>query len=128
LDTVNLTISQFSLLNDIRLLKSCNKSELAHYTKLDRTTIIRNLSILRKRGLIADAPGTDKRNTLIELTDLGRSAIAAGMIPWERAQDQVKTAVGSDDIENFMRILTNMEQLRHSACDREDVNDGVLLQ
>jgi len=34
--SVTLTGSQFSLLNDIHLLETCSKGELADYAKLDR--------------------------------------------------------------------------------------------
>ena len=48
LEPVGLTVSQFSLLNDIRALGPCSKSALADYTGLERTTIIR---ALRKHAL-----------------------------------------------------------------------------
>lgn len=111
LEPVNLTISQFSLLNDIKLLKTCNKIELARCTRLDRTTIIRNLNILRARGLIMDIPGTNNRNTLVQLTDLGESTIAEGMSSWKQAQDQVKSTIGLDGIENLKQILAKIALL-----------------
>ena len=48
---IGLTGNQFFLLNSIQQLGSCNKSELAQYTSLDRTTIIRNLNTLEKKEL-----------------------------------------------------------------------------
>jgi len=111
LEPANLTVSQFSLLTDIKLLKTCNKSELAQYAKLDRTTIIRNLNSLRERGFIEEVPGTNHRNTLIQLTALGESAIAEGLIQWKQAQHQIKETIGLDSIEDFTRILTTIESL-----------------
>ena len=53
---IGLTGNQFFLLNSIQQLGSCNKSELAQYTSLDRTTIIRNLDTLLKKELVEPAP------------------------------------------------------------------------
>jgi DNA-binding MarR family transcriptional regulator len=111
MERTDLTIGQFSLLNDIKWLKSCNKSTLAQCAKLDRTTIIRNLRILYKRGYIAETPGTDKRNNLIRLTDSGEAAIAEGMVFWEQAQAKIKATFGRDNLENFMRISADIESL-----------------
>lgn len=110
-EPIQVTVSQFSLLSDIKLLKACNKSELAVYAKLDRTTIIRNLNILRERGLIAEAPGDDNRNDLIHLTQLGESTIVKGKILWEQAQAQIKATIGPDRIEDFVQTLKNIESL-----------------
>ena len=60
---IGLTGNQFFLLNSIQQLGSCNKSELAQYTSLDRTTIIRNLDTLLKKELVEPAPGANRRNS-----------------------------------------------------------------
>ncbi len=115
LEPSGLTVSQFSLLNDIISLGSCNKSELARYTKLDRTTIIRNLRALQTRGLIAEIPGTDKRNRLICLTDLGKTSVEKGLLSWKEAQRQIRAAIGEEELEDFMKALENLESLADST-------------
>ena len=102
---VGLTLSQYSLLNDIRYLQSCNKSELAQCANLDRTTVIRNLAMLRERGLVRETPGPDKRNNLIELTELGQSLINEARVPWEQAQKRLRELVGEDGMERFSQVL-----------------------
>lgn len=110
-EPMHITASQFSLLNNIKLLKACNKSELAIYAKLDRTTIIRNLNTLRDRGLTSEIISDDNRNKLITLTELGESVIEEGIILWEHTQRQVKETIGLDCIEDFFRVLKNIESL-----------------
>ena len=111
LEPINLSVSQFSLLNKIKQMGPCNKSALAQYSGLDRTTIIRNLNTLRDSALITEVPGTDKRNALVQLTDLGESALTAGLPLWKQAQDQVKAVVGSECIEHLKNILAKIETL-----------------
>jgi DNA-binding MarR family transcriptional regulator len=111
MESVNLTIGRFSLLNDIKSLKTCNKSELAQYAGLDRTTIIRNLNALYQAGYIAEAPGANNRNNLIQLTALGESVVAEGTVCWKRAQSEAKAAIGRDNIDRLMKLLTDIESL-----------------
>ena len=89
---IQLTANQFFLLNSISQLGSCNKSELAIYTRLERTTIIRNLSLLLKKELILELPGQTKRNKIIQLSDTGKKAVEAGSSIWERLQAEMPAA------------------------------------
>ena len=108
---INLTASQFSLLNDIKTLKSCNKSELAQYARLDRTTIIRNLNVLREKGLIEDVKDNGYRNILVQLTETGESALMDGNTRWKQAQNQIKSTIGLECIPVLKQILANIESL-----------------
>jgi DNA-binding MarR family transcriptional regulator len=111
MNNVGLTISQFSLLNDIKLMESCNKSRLAEYSKLDRTTIIKNISVLAKKGYITEVLGPNNRNRLIQLTDNGEAAIAEGKIFWEKSQSKIQEVIGQENIEHFIKTLANIEAL-----------------
>ncbi|URN84381.1 MarR family winged helix-turn-helix transcriptional regulator [Acetobacterium wieringae] len=110
---INLTANQFFLLNSIHQLESCNKSRLAKYTRLDRTTIIRNLDILIKKGLIVEVTGTTKRNKEIELTTTGQNAIASGTVIWQLLQSEVKQHLGVENLDVLWRIFENLETLEN---------------
>ena len=84
---VGLTANQLSLLTDIQSIEPCNRSELAKCARVDRTTVIRNLEILRKKGLIEDVEG--KANA-IKLTEQGVKIMEEGFLLWKNAQDQIK--------------------------------------
>lgn len=111
LEEIGLTVSQFSLLNDIKFMETCSKAELAEYAKLDRSTITRNLKILRERGYIADLSSNDSRDSQISLTDLGRKKIESSNLLWEEAQKYVKEKVGSDNIKQLRKILDIIENI-----------------
>lgn len=108
---INLTTNQFSLLNDIRLLKSCNKSELAQYARLDRTTIIRSLNILRQKNLIEEVPGENNRNRVIQLTEAGEAAVTEGLDIWEQIQNKVKLIIGEENEPVLKQLYANIELL-----------------
>lgn len=108
---VNLTTSQFSLLNDIKHIKSCNKTELAQYAKLDRTTIVRNLNILIEKGLVEEVPAQTNRNNLVQLTQLGEKAAEQGYILWKQTQEEIKEVIGRENLNQFKEILEKIEDL-----------------
>lgn len=111
---IGLTTNQFSLLNDIRLLGCCNKSGLAGYSRLDRTTVIRSLKILREKGLIEDATEAGSRSKGVRLTEAGRLALAEGMDGWKQAQGRIESLLGSGKIEALKEILTDIETLNEN--------------
>ena len=78
---IGLTGNQFFLLNSIQQLGTCNKSELAQYTSLDRTTIIRNLNTLEKKALVEPAPGASRRSSAIQFSETGRPDPGLGEQP-----------------------------------------------
>ena len=99
---LNLTGAQYSLLNDINALESCNKSELAKYARLDRTTIIRNVKVLREKGFIREKPEA------VSLTPAGAAAIIEGRAGWKLAQREVKRVIGEENIPVLRQILANI--------------------
>lgn len=111
LEPTGLTVSQFSLLNDIKLLETCSKTELANYAKLDRSTITRNLKILREKGYITDLSTNESRDSQVSLTELGHENITNCYSLWEEAQKHVKERVGIDDIKQLRKILGVIENL-----------------
>lgn len=107
-EPIGLTTNQFSLLNDIHLLDTCNKSELAHYSRLDRTTVIRSLQILREKELIEEmAP----QGCGVRLTETGRAAIAAGMSKWRETQKRIETMLGAEKLRILGQICADIETL-----------------
>ena len=108
---LHLTTSQFSLLNDIHLLGSCNKSELAQFSRLDRTTIIRSLSVLYEKGFIEDETEAGSRNRGVRLTEAGKSAIKEGMPGWKDAQKKIRSVLGNENILALKQVFADIEKL-----------------
>jgi DNA-binding MarR family transcriptional regulator len=86
---VGLVLNQFTLLVSIQLVESTPITRLAQELFTDQTTLTRNLKLLEKRGLVAIAPGEDRRVKLVSLTPEGRDILAQALPLWEQAQSQV---------------------------------------
>lgn len=90
LSPAGLTANQLSLLTDIHTIQPCSRSELARCARLDRTTVIRNLDLLIKKGYVAQQPEEHNRYAAIRLTPAGEDAMQQGFLLWKQAQSKVK--------------------------------------
>lgn len=81
-----LRATQLNLLMAIEVAAASTVTDLAEILAMDRTTMTRNLKLLRDRGLVA-------RNR-IALTEKGRRSAAAALPLWEKAQAQILGSLG----------------------------------
>ena len=112
---IGLTGNQFFLLNSIQQLGSCTKSELAQYTSLDRTTIIRNLNTLEKKELVEPAPGASRRSSAIQLSETGSKAFMAGLNIWNKLQAEVQEVLGEGNLPTQWDLFHRIEALEHQT-------------
>ena len=94
LASVGLRTTQFTLLGALALAGPVSTNELAHGLVMDRTTLTRNLRLLRDAGLVATQPGG--REVRFVLSDAGRDALARAIPVWREAQGGIVTAFGAD--------------------------------
>jgi len=78
---------------------------------LDRTTIIRNLSVLIKKGLCEEVIVEGVRGTCIRLTALGVKSFDEAIGTWKQAQSTILKVVGADEMDSFLRVLTKLEEM-----------------
>ena len=83
-----LRATQLNILMAIEIGRWSTISRLAEILAMDRTTLTRNLQLLRRRGLVA--------STGIALTAHGRRAAAEALPRWEKAQATVVNALGEE--------------------------------
>jgi len=107
----NVTANQFSLLVSISILKSCNKSELAQFARLDRTTIVRSISILLEKDFIEEVLNQNKKFKEIQLTKKGETVLSEGKEKWQHAQNKVKSTIGEENIITLKQILESIDSL-----------------
>jgi DNA-binding MarR family transcriptional regulator len=91
---LSLRCTQFTLLAALRQTGPIALTALAELAVLDRTTLARNLTVLRRRGLVRVRPGPDARVRIIELTVAGASLLVRAMPRWRRAQEAMAKSLG----------------------------------
>jgi DNA-binding MarR family transcriptional regulator len=101
-----LRITQFSLLAVIRLLGTASITQLADAAVMDRTTLARNLDLLRREKLVRIRPGSDGRVREVSLTRSARARLEAALPLWERAQAQFAERLGAERMERMLGDLS----------------------
>lgn len=86
LRSTGLRATQLNTLMAIEVAQPATVTGLASILAMERTTMTRNLQLLRRRGLIEPRQ--------IALTPRGRAAAAAALPHWERAQAAVAGTLG----------------------------------
>ncbi len=89
-----LTGAQFSLLAALKVGPGLTATDLAERLAIDRTTLVRNLEVLERDGLLVSAKdGRARRKTL---SKAGAKALAEAMPLWRKAQDALIEKLGED--------------------------------
>ncbi|HET7670038.1 MAG TPA: MarR family winged helix-turn-helix transcriptional regulator [Burkholderiales bacterium] len=109
---VKLKITQFSELRNVHRLQPVSISALAKEMALDRSTLGRNLLVLKRRGLVALSEGDDLRERSVELTAKGATTLEKALPCWQRAQQKVERTLGADGAAKLFELLGQVEALR----------------
>ena len=114
-----LEASQFTLLEILSHKPGVSQSTLAKALALDKTTISRNLRVLRKNGWIVPAEASDQRERGYRLTAAGREVMGAARPAWKRAQGKFRESLGEGAWESmwkvFGQVATAGSQAKHAA-------------
>ena len=94
LEPAGLRATQFSLLAVLDRRDAVTITDLARAMVMDRTTLTRNLRPIEKQGLVAVAPGDDRRTREVRLTQRGRTALTRATPRWRHAQARMLDALG----------------------------------
>jgi DNA-binding MarR family transcriptional regulator len=89
----HLAMPQFGLLSVLHALPGCNQATLARRLDLDKTTLSRNLKLLKKNGWIEHTASDDRRERGYRLTSGGAKLLAAAKPGWKRAQKRLRAAM-----------------------------------
>ena len=101
-----LKATQLDVLIKVWRLEGMTMSHIARRLAMDRTTLGRNLDVLRRRGLITITTASDRRARRIGLTAEGMSALEAALPLWERAQASVVSTLGAS---RWAGLLADLE-------------------
>jgi DNA-binding MarR family transcriptional regulator len=90
---VGLKGTQFVLLAAIEVDEAGSITDLAERIDIERTTLVRNLQLLRKEGLVTPQRGANGRSKPT-LSDKGRAALEAAVPLWRVAQTEIENRLG----------------------------------
>ena len=108
---VGLKITQFSVLRTAQRMAPVSISVLAEEMALDRSTLGRNLLLLKHRGLVRLGEGDDLRERSVELTARARALLERATPLWDAAQAKVERQLGKQGVSTLFDLLLKLEQL-----------------
>lgn len=106
-----LKVTQYSLLRHLQYFGALSMGELSQATRLERTTLVRNLKVLEKMGLICITASQAPQANQVCITDRGSEALETALPYWEQAQERTKDLFTADEFLVFRRALRKIESL-----------------
>lgn len=111
LEPSGLKITQYSLLNHLKRLGPLTMNELSHAIRLERTTLVRNLKLLEKRGLVSMNTEKNSQARLVHLTEEGLKSLERAIHYWNQAQQLLQGLLSKEEIRIFMGTLQKIESI-----------------
>lgn len=109
---VGLRTTQFTLLGALALGGPVSINELSQGLVVDRTTLTRNLRLLRDAGLVESQRSATGREIRFELSDDGRETLARAIPVWQAAQQGIEEAFGAA---RWPGMVAELDRLVHGT-------------
>jgi len=111
----HLAVPQFGLLSVIEQRPGCNQATLARTLDFDKTTLSRNLKLMKRKGWIGHAVSNDQRERGYHLTAAGQKLLRAARPGWKRAQARLRSAMSREQWETMWGTFGTMTKAAHDA-------------
>jgi len=111
LSNSGINITQFALLKKISFLKETNISALNTLLHQDRSTLGRNIRVIKKLQLIKTSAGKDKRELKIEITDLGKEKLENAYLDWQKINKKISILLGDVKQNQLIEITKDISNI-----------------
>ena len=108
---VGLRTTQYSLLHILARAGQVRQGDLGGLTRLEETTLTRNLRPLVAAGWVSVRSGDDRREKLVTITAAGIAKLAEARPAWERAQARMQALLPEGAWRGLMETLTEVARL-----------------
>lgn len=95
LKPIGLKITQFSILAIIRNVQPKSITDMSAIMAMERTSLVRTLTLLEKKGYIKMGPEGYRREREMSLTNKGKKILERAIPLWNEAQNKFKARLGS---------------------------------
>lgn len=96
--------AQFGLLQMVANLPHCTQAALARALAMDKTTVSRDVAVMKKRGWLEGGRGE------IRVTEDGRAMLTQTAPHWLRAQKRLHKLLGENGWEALFAAMRGVEQ------------------
>lgn len=106
---VGMTAAQFSVLVAIRHASQVTMSELAEFLSMERTTLVRNIALLERKGLVISSSAGKGKS--YRLADKGEQLLQEAVPLWRKAQSDVMKELGEEEFFKTVNQLKRLSQI-----------------
>ncbi len=110
--------TQFALLSVLASAGPCTQAAIGQRFGFDKSTLSRNLKVLRERGWIADAQAVSVRERPCALTAEGRRRLKAATPGWRKAQAALRASLGDAGWEAMWTTFRQVAAAGHPRLTR----------
>jgi DNA-binding MarR family transcriptional regulator len=90
------TVSQANMLTAIHELGPVKQADLSVYLHIEKSTLSRNLALMKKRGWVRALPGEDERSQTLIVTAEGTKLLEKCVPSWRKAQEEAVEVLGDE--------------------------------
>ena len=101
---LGLTVGQLNILVVVAKLGPLSPGDVARRLNMEKSTVSRNVGLMRKNGWLAVTGAESARRQDLELTRQGDTLLAKALAPWEEAQTQAKAVLGRGGAESIHSV------------------------
>ena len=103
-----LRISQANVLAAVAVMKEARPNEVSRTLRIEKSTLSRDLQLMKQNGWVESDPPTGGRNQTIQLTTRGRKLLDKIRPSSEKAQSEAKQLLGQDGENALHRMAARL--------------------
>ena len=107
--------AQFALLSVLKSQGPCSQAAISERFALDKTTLSRNLTLLKNKGWIESAEADDGRERRYVLSAAGERRLAAAGPAWRRAQEHLRSSMTEKEWDAMWKAFRTLTTAAHTA-------------
>jgi DNA-binding MarR family transcriptional regulator len=103
-----LRVSQGNILVAVARLGEARPAEVCRMLRIEKSTLSRDVELMKKEGWLASEPPTGGRNQTLRITPEGLELLAKVQPAWERAQGEAKRLIGDAGVDAVHEIAARL--------------------
>jgi DNA-binding MarR family transcriptional regulator len=108
---LGLRATQFTILLVLSRTGEVSQGQLGGMLAMDSTTLTRTLGIMSRHGWIAERPGRDRRERLLQLPSGGEAQLRRALPVWERVQSRLRNQLGEQPWKNLLQFTNQVTDI-----------------
>jgi DNA-binding MarR family transcriptional regulator len=110
LEQHGITMNQATMLIMLSYVGKAGPGRIGHVLIMEKSTVSRNLKLMKKQGWIEAAGGETGREQVVSVTAKGKKLLAAFHPAWEKAQKQAEQLLGAQGVSAVHALHTSVRQ------------------